>query len=166
MVGCQTVLHHIRLVILADMQLVAAHIAGVRLSGRVGLDVVGRAALEADTAAGHTALDHLVRHFQRKRAVDRCDRIQRLRLRDGAREPAQDEAIFTIRLGNALLEHADHDSVRYKLPCIHKLLGRLAERCVVLDRFAQNIAGRYARHPHLFHKIGRKRAFAGARSAQ
>lgn len=54
-VGRQTVLHNVRLVILTDVQPVATVVAGVFDLRRVCLDVISGAALQADAAAGHAA---------------------------------------------------------------------------------------------------------------
>ena len=52
--------------------------------------------------------------------------IERLRLRDVARETVKDEAALGVRLGQTILDHAEHHVVGHQLAGVHRRLGALA----------------------------------------
>ena len=54
--------------------------------------------------------------------------IERLGLRQRAREPVEQEAGRGVRLGDALAEHLDRDAVRHELAAARVALGLDAER--------------------------------------
>ena len=156
----------VRLVIAADNELVAADVADVLHARRICLYVIGCAAAQADTATGHTLLDDFVRHLESQCAVDACDLVESLSLRDRAREAVKDEAALAVALCDALLEQVDDELIRYELAGVHVLLSRLAKGRIVLDCLAQNVAGGDARNAHLFDEVGCERALAGAGCAK
>ena len=50
--------------------------------------------------------------------------VQSLGLGDCAGEAVQNKAVFTVILGQTLLDDANHNFVRYQLACVHKDFAR------------------------------------------
>jgi len=167
MVGSQTILHGLRLVILADGQLFAADIADAFLLGGVGNDVVGSAAGQAGAPAGHALFYFLIADFQGNHMVkvDACC-FQGFRLSDGAGHAVQDVAVLAVRLLKPFGDDADDDFVRNQLAGIHILLGLQTYGGAVLDGGPQDVAGGDGRNVQLFADDLSLRALAGAGSAQ
>ncbi|MNC92721.1 hypothetical protein D3C83_91940 [compost metagenome] len=74
--------------------------------------------------------------------------------------------MLRVGLRDALLDHAEHDVVRDEIASVHDLFRLLAERRLVRDGFAQQVARRDLRQPVLFLNPLRLRALAGARRAE
>ncbi len=93
-------------------------------------------------------------------------RIERLGLRDVAREAVEDETVGGVGLAEPLADHAEHDAVVDQLAGLHGVLRRDAERRAARDRRTQQIAGRNLRDAETLHETLGLRAFAGARRAK
>ena len=66
--------------------------------------------------------------------------VEHLGLRDGAREPVEDEAVAAARVLDGLFDDADHDVVRDERPGFHGGLRADAVGGSGLDRGAQHVA--------------------------
>ena len=93
-------------------------------------------------------------------------RVERLGLRDRAREAVEDEALPGVRLLDALGDDADHDVVGDELARLHDGLGLEADRRAGRDGRAQHVAGRELRDAVALDDAGGLRALPRPRRPQ
>jgi hypothetical protein len=110
------------------------------------IDVVDRAAVRAAAAARDAARELHVVHFHQhdrgERLPDfRQHRVERVGLREVARETVEDVPGGGIRLREAFADHAEHDAVVDELAGLHRILRRDAQRRAAFHRGTQQIAG-------------------------
>ena len=74
--------------------------------------------------------------------VDSGEGLQRFSLGDRAREAIQQIAALAVLMLKPLAHDVDHDAVRNQLALVDVGLGSQAGRRLVLDRTAENVAGR------------------------
>ena len=91
--------------------------------------------------------------------------VERLRLRDGARESIDDEAFGGVWLAEAVANHADHDVVGDVMAPGQDGLGLEAQWRAGLDLRPQHVAGRDMRDPETIAKHVRLRTLPAPRSA-
>src|SRR5574343_788114 len=155
------------LVVIALNQVFTGHVILALDVPRVELDVVGTARRQVGTATGHALDDVAVRHVDFEHEFDRHTGILHgLSLRNGARETVEQVAVLAVVLGQAILDHADDDSVRHQAARVHVLLGFEAKRGAGLDLSAQHVAGGNLRDAELLADESSLRSLTGARSAQ
>src|SRR5690606_3181768 len=92
--------------------------------------------------------------------------VQRLCLRDGARETVEDEAGLAVLGVEALGDDSVHNLVGDEIAAVHDFLGRKAHRGLLGNGRAQDIAGRELRDAVGLDKDLGLRALARARRAQ
>jgi hypothetical protein len=169
MVGLQTLLHHLGLVVLAQLERTPAQVAhalGLRRIERDVLDV----AVRALAAAGQALDDDVVRrrHVQRRgeppaHALELL--VQRVGLRVVAREAVEQEAVVALLL-DLVEDHLDHQRIGHELAGVHVRRRLLAELGLLLDMVAQQVAGRDVRKVEVLAQSRRLRALTGPRGAE
>src|SRR6185503_16321676 len=175
--GCGLTLEHLEavanrvfVVVFALQQLAAGFLARVELRRRREVDVQHRAGLRARAPARqalHENLEvdvhqHDVVELELERAEQHVEAVGLARV---ARESVEDEAALRVGRCDTTLDHAEHDLVRDELAGVHDFLGSQAERRLVGDGLAQQVARRDLREPVVFLNALRLRAFAGTRRA-
>src|SRR6476620_5796192 len=142
-------------VVLADGQLGPVDVADTLLLRRVELEVVDVAGvLLAGATTAETAQDLIRRDVDQDHCGDHPSqllhlRVQRLGLGNSAGETVKDKAVGGLLVLEALGDHPDGHLVRDQVPAIHVLLGLLADLGPLLDRRAQDVAGRVIGQPEV-----------------
>ncbi len=145
LVHAQAVADGFLVVVGAVVQRTAALVALAVDLRRRRVDVVHLAADFAGAAAGKT-LDQAVEiDVHENRGVHRLAEahqhlVQRLGLRNVAREAVHDETVLRIRLLQALADDAEHDLVGDQLARVHRGLGLLAQLGAGSQRLAEQVA--------------------------
>ena len=84
-------------VILSLNKLAAAGVAHALCFGLFIKNVIGIAALGADTSAGKSGRNFFIRHLDIKHLIDlHAHILKRLRLRNGARKSVKDKSVYTV----------------------------------------------------------------------
>ena len=126
--------------------------------------MVGRAALFADTASGHSRDDLLVGHFDIDDPIDHnAGSVQSLGLRNGSRETVEDKTVFAVFLCQTILDDTDDDLIRDKLAGVHKGFRLEAHFRAAFQRLSQNIARRNGGYSEMFADNFCLGAFTGTR---
>lgn len=131
--------------------------------GRIEAYVVAAAAGRVHAAFAHAFDDVAFRHFDLDHVIQRdAGALERVGLRDGARETVEQVAVGAIGLGQAIAHQADDQVVRDQAARVHDLLGFQAQRRAGLDGGAQHVTGGYLRDAVVLGEKGGLGAFAGS----
>ena len=111
---------------------------------------VGGLALRTGLAPGEPPDQDVGRHLEQDDVVDAPPPalqhlVERLRLRHGAGETVEEEALDDARRGQRLVDDAVDDVVGHQLARVHQRLRLAAERRPIGDRLAQDVARRQLR---------------------
>ena len=129
--------------------------------------MIARAAASADAAPGHTLFNRGVRDLDIDHAVDlNAHLIQRLGLRHSAREAVEDESVFAVIRGKALLDDADDHIVRDQRAAFHIGFCAQSHFRPIPERLADNVARADRGDAETLADDFRLGAFAGAGSAE
>ena len=115
---------------------------------------VPRVPVRAHQAAGDALDQLLLVHVEHQQPVDLAAvplqlGIERLGLRDVAREAVEQEAALRVGLRDAVDQHLDHQRVGHELAGLHEVLRAPAELRAVAQVRAQHVAGGDVRQPEL-----------------
>ena len=120
-------LDDLRLVVVALDEPRAVDVAAALVLGRVELDVVDVAGLDAHAPAGDAAHELLVGHVDQQHrgdaAAEPVERLaERVGLRARAREAVEDEAVARVVGADAVDDQVDHELVGHELAGVHEAL--------------------------------------------
>ena len=142
MVNLQPVLDSVRVVILADNQLVTALVTHIFHLWRIVDDVVRCAALAAHASAGQPLHDRLIRNFNVDHMIDLdAHFLQSLCLRHRPRKTVEDKTVFAIILFQTFVHHFNHYCIWHQFTCMNEFLCLLTGLCSVFHSRADDIAG-------------------------
>ena len=114
-------------------------------------------------AAGHTFDNFGIGHGDFEHEVNRHSGVlQRLSLRDGAREAVEKKAVLAVVGKQTFLDKPDDDVIAHKAALIHDHLGGFAEFGTGLDGGAKHVARRDLRNAEVFFDVVGLGAFTGA----
>ncbi|GAA4671176.1 hypothetical protein GCM10023347_26270 [Streptomyces chumphonensis] len=169
MVDLQPLAHRVLTVVVPLVQLPTAHVAHALRLRRGVVDVEDVAAVLAAHAAAGDAPDHLVlgdlqvQHGVQRQADVGEDAVERLGLREVAREAVEQEAVRGVRLLHAVLGHADGDLVRHQLALAHEVLRAAAQLRALADVGTEEVTGGDVRNAEILGEQRGLRALARTR---
>ena len=118
-------------------------------------------------AATHTFDDRVKRHIDFQHVVEFDARsLHRVRLRNGAGKPVEQETCSAVGLGNTFLDEVDDEVVADQCAGFHDGLGLQTQWRACFDRSAQHVAGGDLGNAEFLADECRLRALPGAWCAQ
>ena len=125
-IGRQAALEHFRIVVGTHLLAARSHFGDAILD-----------ALDQNSFVNLQLDDGIERHVARGQQL-----IERLRLRNGARETVEHKTVLRIRLADTIGDDRDHDFIGHELPGFHKALRAQPHFGARCHRCPQHIAGR------------------------
>ena len=163
MVNLQSVFDRIRVVILADDQLMAALVTNAFSLWWVVDHVIGCAAIAAHSASGQTLHDDFVSYLNVDDMIDLDTHIlERLCLWHGAWKAVEDKTVFAIILFQTFVHHFDHYCIWHQFSCMNEFLCLFTSLCSVFHCCADDIAGTDLRNMTILTDFFRLSTFSGS----